>query len=221
MWVIPNVTPEFEERMFDVLDTYAKPYDQDQPVICLDEKNHQLLSDIKKPIKMKPGKCLRIDYEYRREAVRNEFVVIEPKAGRRHIRTTNKRAGSDWAKLIGFITLKMYPEAKLIHIIEDNLNTHNIKYLYEVYGNDKAEAILSRIEFHPTPKHASWLDMAEIEIGIFSRMVLGKRIATDKELKRQKDAYVKNRNKVKAKINWIFTRGQAIKKFKLETMCNN
>lgn len=218
MWVIPNVTPEFEERMIDVLDTYAKPYNPDEPVICMDEKNHQLISDTKKSLKMKPGKCLRVDYEYKREGVRNEFVIVEPKAGRRHIRTTKRRTGRDWAKVMGFVVLKMYPNAKLIHIIQDNLNTHNIKYLNEVYGNDKAKKIISRVLFHPTPKHASWLDQAEIEIGIFTRAVLGKRISNDKELKIQKDAYVNNRNKKRSKINWTFTKEKAIKKFKLEIL---
>lgn len=218
MWVIPKVTPEFEERMLDVLDTYALPYNEDEPVICLDEKNHQLLSSIRKPLVMKPGKCLRVDYEYKREGVRNEFVVVEPKAGKRHIRTTRKRKGRDWAKVVKFIADRMYPKASKIHLIEDNLNTHNGKYLHEVYGKDKAEAILSRIEFHPTPKHASWLDMAEIEIGIFTRTVLKRRISNDEDLKIQKNAYVRNRNRAKAKINWTFTREKATEKFKLNTL---
>jgi hypothetical protein len=216
MWVIPKVTPEFEERMMDVLDTYAKPYDPDEPVVCLDEKNHQLLSDIRKPLKMKPGKSRRVDYEYKREGVRNEFVVVEPKAGKRHVKTTRKRKGRDWAKVIKFVTDKMYPEAKKIHLVEDNLNTHNEKYLIEVYGGKEAGRIVSRIKFHPTPKHASWLNMAEIEIGIFTRMVLKNRIANDKELKVRKDAYIKNRNNRKTKINWTFTRERATLKFKLK-----
>lgn len=216
MWVIPEITPEFEERMMDVLDIYTKPYDADQPVICLDEKNHQLISNTRKTIPMSSGKCRRIDYEYRREGVRNEFVVIEPKAGRRHIRTTRARTGRDWAKLIHFIVFKMYPNASLIHIVLDNLNTHNIVYLYEVYGNDIAEEILSRISLHNTPKHASWLDMAEIEIGIFTKQVLKKRISNDRALKTAKDAYVNRRNKAKSKINWKFSKEKAREIFKLK-----
>ena len=142
-------------------------------------------------------------------------MVVEPKAGRRHIRTTKTRTGRDWAKLIHFIAFKMYPDASLIHIILDNLNTHNIVYLYEVYGNDIAEEILSRISLHNTPKHASWLDMAEIEIGIFTKQVLKKRISDDKTLKIAKDAYVNRRNRVKAKINWKFSKEKAREIFKL------
>ena len=216
MWVIPEITPEFEEKMMDVLDTYAMPYNADEPVICLDEKNHQLLFDIRKPIPMSPGKYRRIDYGYRREGVRNEFVVVEPKAGRRHIRTTKTRTGRDWAKLIHFIVFKMYPGATLIHIVLDNLNTHNIVYLYEVYGNDITEDILSRIDIHNTPKHASWLNMAEIEIGIFTKQALSRRISNDKILKTAKDAYVNRRNKEKAKINWKFSKEKAREIFKLK-----
>jgi hypothetical protein len=218
MWVIPEVTSEFEEKMMDVLDVYAKPYSAENPVICLDEKNHQLLSDIRKQLPMSTGKCRRIDYGYRREGVRNEFVVVEPKAGRRHIRTTKKRAGRDWAKVIHFIVFKMYPNTGIIHIVLDNLNTHNIVYLYEVYGNDIAEEILSRIVLHNTPEHASWLNMAEIEISVFTKQVLKKRISDDNTLKISKNAYVNRRNKAEAKINWKFSKKEAIKIFRLKPL---
>ena len=135
-----------------------------------------------------------------------------------NIRTTKKRAGRDWAKFIHFIVFKTYPSANLVHIILDNLNTHNIVYLYEVYGNVVAEYILSRIVIHNTPKHASWLNMAEIEIGIFTRQVLKKRISNDKILKIQKDAYVSRRNKAKAKINWKFSKEKATEIFKLKEL---
>lgn len=218
MWVIPKVTPEFEERMLDVLDTYALPYNENEPVICLDEKNHQLISDTRQPLAMKPGKYQRVDYEYKREGVRNEFVIIEPLAGKRHIRTTKKRTGHDWAKAIKFVANKMYPKARKIHLVEDNLNTHNKKYVIEVYGRKEADQILERFEFHSTPKHASWLNMAEIEIGIFTKAVLKKRIGNDRDLKIQKDAYVRDRNKKQAKIHWTFTRELATKKFKLNEL---
>lgn len=221
MWVIPEVTPEFEARMLDVLTLYEQPYDPAEPVVCLDEKTHQLLATPRDSRPMRPGKPKRTDYEYQRVGVRNEFVLLEPKAGRRHIRTTKHRTGRDWAKTIRHLATHMYPDATTIHLVEDNLNTHHAKYLTEVYGPTKAADLLRRLQFHPTPKHASWLNMAEIEIGSFTRSVLSRRVPTDTDLLKHKNAYVRRRNLAKATVNWTFTPAQARAKFKLTSLHEN
>ncbi len=221
MWVIPEVTPAFETRMLDVLVLYERPYNPKEPVVCLDEKNHQLLSTPRGSCSMRPGKPKRTDYEYQRAGVRNEFVILEPKVGRRHIRTTKHRTGRDWAKTIRHLVTHMYPAATTIHLVEDNLNTHHAKYLTEMYGESEANQLLARLKFHPTPKHASWLNMAEIEIGNFTRAVLKRRVATDQQLARHKNAYVRRRNLAKATVNWTFTPAQARTKFKLKRLHEN
>lgn len=222
MWVIPEVTPEFETRMLDVLELYERPLNPQEPVVCLDEKTHQLLSTPRGSHPMRPrqpaqrGKPRRTDYEYQRAGVRNEFVILEPKAGRRHIRITKHRTGRDWAKTIRHLVTRMYPNAKTIHLVEDNLNTHHAKYLTEVYGVAEATKLLARLQFHPTPKHASWLNMAEIEIGTFTRAVLKRRIPTDAELTKHTTAYIRRQNRAKATVNWTFTPERARTKFKLK-----
>lgn len=227
MWVIPEVTPEFETRMLDVLEQYERPLNPQEPVICLDEKNHQLLSTPRgsRPMRARTtsagGKPRRTDYEYQRVSVRNEFVILEPKAGRRHIRTTKHRTGRDWAKTIRHLVTRMYPDATTIHVVEDNLNTHNAKYLTDVYGQVEAATLLARLKFHPTPKHASWLNMAEIEIGSFTRAVLKRRVPTDAMLTTHKNAYVRRRNLAKATVNWTFTPERARAKFKLKDLHGN
>lgn len=220
MWVIPEVTPEFETRMFDILELYQRPLSSTEPVVCLDEKN-QLFSTPRGSRPMRPGTPKRTDYEYQREGVRNEFIVLEPKAGRRHIRTTKRRTGRDWAKTIRHLVTHMYPDATTIHLVEDNLNTHHPKYLTEVYGAAEAAKLLVRLQFHPTPKHASWLNMAEIEIGVFTRAVLKRRVPTDAILAAHKNAYVRRRNLAKVTVNWTFTPERARAKFKPNNLhCN-
>jgi len=227
MWVIPEVTPEFEARMLDVLALYERPYNPKEPVVCLDEKNHQLLSTPRGSQPMRPkavgvsGTPKRTDYEYQRQGVRNEFVILEPKVGRRHIRTTKHRTGRDWAKTIRHLAERMYPTASTIHLVEDNLNTHNPRYLTEVYGTTEAAKLLAKLTFHPTPKHASWLNMAEIEIGAFTRAVLKRRVATDEQLATHKNAYVRRRNLAKTMVNWTFTPARAQAKFGLENLRGN
>lgn len=221
MWVIPKVTPEFEARMLDVLELYERPLNLKEPVVCLDEKNHQLLATPRGSRPLRPGKPKRTDYEYQRAGVRNEFVILEPKAGQRHIRTTKHRTGRDWAKTIRHLVTHMYPDATTIHVVEDNLNTHNERYLTEVYGAVEAATLLARLQFHPTPKHASWLNMAEVEIGTFTRAVLRRRVPTDADLLKHKNAYVRRRNLAKATVNWTFTPAKARARFKLKDLHRN
>ena len=166
MWCISEINQVFRERMYDVLDLYEKPYDPRFPVIGIDEKPKQLLDDNRKSIPMMPGRRKKYDYEYVRHGTANIFMAIEFKAGKRTARVTSHRTKRDFAKFIKHLVDQIYPEAKRLHLVLDNLNTHNESSLYEMYGPEEAERILSKIEFHYTPVHASWLNVAEIEIGV-------------------------------------------------------
>lgn len=209
MWCVGNLTPEYRERMYDILDLYAKEYDPEEPVVCVDEKSKQLLGETREPLK---GKIRKTDYEYKRNGTRNIFVSVEPKGGRRFARVTRYRKKADFAKFVRHLADKKYPKAKVIHLVLDNLNTHFEKSFTETFDEKEAKRILSRIRFHYTPKHASWLDMAEIEIGIMDRQCLDRRIPTEKELRKEINAWQKERNKMNAKIVWKFTRQDADEK---------
>lgn len=218
MWCIPDVTQEFVSRMEEVLDLYEKPYDILEPMICVDEKSKQLIKDtrISKPAKI--GKTKKVDYEYERNGTKNIFMAVEPKAGMRKTKVTQCRKRSDFAKFIKeLISLKRYRDAKKIHIVLDNLNTHFEKSFYKTFSKMEAERILDRIKFHYTPKHASWLNMAEIEIGIMDRQCIGKRIACEKSLVKNISVWQKIRNRQKTKINWKFTKQDARKVFRYES----
>lgn len=201
--------------MDDVLKQYEKGYHPSYPRVCLDEKSHQLLSTPRGEREVQSGKPKRIDYEYKRHGTVNLFVAIEPKAGRRRIRVTNRRTGKDFARFIQFLVMRVYKKAKKIHLILDNLNTHNEKTLVAILGERQGKQIAARIAWHYTPKHASWLDQAEIEIGVLTNQVLRKRIATKSALIPEVRAFQERRNKEKATINWQFTRAMAKKKFNL------
>jgi len=201
--------------MNDVLKQYEKGYHSWYPRVCLDEKSHQLLSTPRGERTVQRGKPKRIDYEYKRHGTVNLFVTIEPKKGKRTIRVTDQRTGKDFAKFVKFLCMKVYRNAKKVHLILDNLNTHNRKTLLEHLGEDQGKQVAERIVWHYTPKHASWLDQAEIEIGVLTSQVLRKRIATKSTLIPEVRAYQERRNKEKATINWQFTRAMAKKKFKL------
>lgn len=215
MWCIPDVTPEFVERMEHILKLYEKLYDSNEPIICIDEKSKQLLEDTRVSKEGKEGKVKRRDYEYKRNGTQNIFVAIEPKGGFRVTRVTTKRKKKDFAKFIRSITrLKRYQDSKKIHVVLDNLNTHFAKSFYETFSKEEAGDILKKIAFHYTPKHASWLNMAEIEIGIMDRQCIRGRIGTVERLRKQLNAWKNERNKQQAKIHWKFTRKDAREKFK-------
>lgn len=201
MWCIGKITSQYRERMYALIELYLRPYDPDEPVICVDEKSKQLLQDIRKPI---AGKIRKYDYEYQRNGVRNIFIAVEPKAGKRVAQVTEHRKKSDYAEFIRYI-IGLYPSAKVIHLVADNLNIHFKSSFYETFSKKEAEYILSRIEFHYTPKHASWLNMAEIEISIMQRQCLNRRIPDHNTLKRELLAWQLKRNQNKAKIQWKFT----------------
>ena len=192
--------------MEDVLTLYAKPYDRSQPVLCFDEKSKQLIEETRVPKKTKEGKVRRRDYEYKRNGTRNIFVTVEAKGGHREVTVTTQRKREDFAREIKrIVDLPRYKNATIIHIVHDNLNTHFAKSFYQTFSKEEAERTLSRIQFHHTPKHASWLNMAEIEIGVLDRQCIKGRIATEEKLVTQIHAWRHERNRQQAIINWKFT----------------
>ena len=216
MWCIPKITEEYKERMMNLLKLYEREYDPNYPVICFDEKSKQLLENTRKSIPAKQGRTKRTDYEYKRHGTVNIFVSIEPKGKFRKTKVTKRRTKQDFAKEIKrIIRLKRYDSAKKIHIVLDNLNTHFEKSFYETFSKTEAERILERIEFHYTPKHASWLNMAEIEINVLSRQCLNQKISTSRNMRKQTSEWSKKRNKMNKGISWQFTREKAKKKFDL------
>lgn len=213
MWCLPKVNQQFKERMEDVLNLYEKPYNFAEPVICVDEKSKQLLQDKQKPVKARKGKLRRADYEYRRNGTRNIFLSVEPKAGQRQLKVTRHRKKPDFAQFIKELS-KKYSRTEKIHIVVDNLNTHFEKSFYETFSQTEADNILKKIEFHYTPKHASWLNMAEIELSIVGRQCLNRRIPTEEKLKQEIKYWQKYRNDEKLTIQWKFTVKDARKKFR-------
>ena len=209
MWCIGVITPQYRERMYRLLDLYEEEYDPTYPVICMDEKSKQLLDDIRKPIPMKPGRPAKYDYEYKRNGTRNIFVAVEPKAGRRVIEVTQTRKKSDFANFVADLVEKEYPNAIKIRLVLDNLNTHFPKSFYETFPKTQADQILERIEFCYTPKHASWLNMAEIEINVMGKECLPDNIGTEELLKQQLEPWTTQRNADEKKIHWTFTKQDA------------
>jgi hypothetical protein len=198
--------------MYRLLDLYEEAYDPIRPVVCIDEKSKQLIEDTRKPILMKPGSVAKHDYEYKRNGTKNIFVAVEPKAGKRTITITKTRKKQDFATFVRNLVENEYKQAKEIRIVLDNLNTHFEKSFYETFSEVEAKHLLDKITFCYTPKHGSWLNMAEIEINMMDRECLGKRIRSEKLLKERLQIWTKERNDVKKKINWTFTKQDADKK---------
>jgi len=212
MWCITKITQEYRKRMYRLLNLYNKPYDPKIPVICFDEKSKQLLEDSRTPIPMKPGSVKKYDYEYRRNGTCNIFVAVEPKAGKHHIQVTDHRKRQDFAQFVKWLIDKKYKKVKKIKMVLDNLNTHFKKSFYETFSKKECNRLLKRITFIYTPKHASWLNMAEIEINLLYHECLDRNIGNRLELERQVDAWSVQNNLAKRKINWSFTRYKADKK---------
>lgn len=215
MWCVPTLDDEYIQRMENVLDLYERPYDAKSPVVCVDEKPKQLLEDGRPGIPAKLGSGVKKkDYEYTRPGTANVFCGVEPKAGRHFTKVTQRRTKPDFAEFIKDIS-DSYPNARTIHLVLDNLNTHNESSLIERYGQEIGRQIWARFTVHYTPKHASWLNQAEIAIGIYSRQALGKdRIPTIELLKSRSNAWNANANKRKIFINWTFTKKKAREKLK-------
>jgi len=215
MWCVPDLNEEYISRMEDVLDVYERPYDPRRPLVCLDEKPIQLLDDGRPSVQAKLSDGIKKkDYEYVRKGTANVFCAVEPLEGRHFTKATDRRTKPDFAEFLKDIS-DAYPRAKSIVLVMDNLNTHNESSLIERYGKKLGAKIWARFEVHYTPKHASWLNQAEIAIGIYSRQCLGKdRIGTISDLRSRSKAWNKRANKEKIRITWTFTKKKARKKFK-------
>jgi hypothetical protein len=200
--------------MEDVLQVYQRPYDPDFPVVCLDEASKQLIGEVAPADPPAPGKPARIDYEYVRNGTCNLFMMCEPLRGWRHVRVTERRTRKDWALCIKELCDVHYPHAQKIVLVEDNLNTHNGTSLYETFPPEEARRLLDRLEFHSTPKHGSWLDMAETELSILHRQCLDRRIDNPAEVARQVEAWETGRNERQCRIHWTFTIAMARIKLK-------
>lgn len=212
MWCIQKIDAPFRACMYDVLDLYEEPYDPERPIVCLDEKTKQLLSDKRKPIPIEPGRSEKYDYEYVRNGTANIFMAVEFKAGKRVTQVTKRRTMKDFALFVKMLVDGEYSDVEVTRLVIDNLNTHNEKAFYKTFSKDEAERILDRIEFHYTPKHASWLNAAEVEINVMDIECTGRRIGDMEILTHEVEAWTERRNEHKKKINWKFTREKADKK---------
>ena len=195
--------------MEDVLEVYKRPYDSKRPVVCLDETSKQLISEVRTPVPAAVGQVAHYDCEYVRNGVANLFMIFEPLAGRRDVEVTNRRTKKEYAQCLRKLSDEMYPDAEIIVLVQDNLNTHSPASLYEAFEPAEAKRLAARFECHYTPKHGSWLDMAEIELGILGRQCLSQRIDNIEDLRRQTRAWEKNRDKAEVKVNWQFTTADA------------
>ena len=200
----PEQNGSFVANMEMVLDVYKRPYDERYPVVCMDESPKQLIAETKTPIQASPGKPAKHDYEYKRCGVCNIFMACEPLAGKRIVKITSRKTKKEWAQFIDEIS-KSYPEARRITLVMDNLNTHSPGALYETFSPEKAKALWDRFEFVFTPKHGSWLNMAEIELNVIIGQCLGRRIDTIEEVEQEAYAWQQHRNNKEAKVNWQFT----------------
>jgi len=195
--------------MEDVLEVYKRPYDEKEPVVCLDEANRQLVDEILSPRPVQKGQAALHDYEYVRNGVANLFMMFEPLVGRREVKVTERRTGKDFAGCLKELAEMQYPDAKKIVLVMDNLNTHTLASLYASYEPETALRLAQRFEIHFTPKHGSWLNMAELEIGAMSRQCLKRRIATIEKMAGEVQAWVTERNSQRTAVHWQFTAADA------------
>ena len=214
-WCIPpKANAEFVWKMEDVLEVYKRPYDPHRPVVCLDETSKQLIGEVRTPVPVAPGQVAHYDCEYVRNGVANLFMLFEPLAGQRDVEVTERRTKEDYAQCLRKLSDEVYPEAEIIVLVQDNLNTHTPASLYEAFEPAEAKRLAERFEWHYTPKHGSWLDMAEIEFGILGRQCLSQRIDTMEELRRQVNAWENRRDEAQVKVDWQFTTADARTKLK-------
>ena len=209
MWCIPQVDGEFVARMEDVLDLYAEPPDAKRPVVCFDESPTQLIGEVRQSIPARPGQLERYDCEYKRNGTANLFVFLDVHRPWRKIKVTDSRTGVDFAVCMRDLTDVYFPMAKLIRVVLDNLSTHSAGTLYRAFPPDEARRVLRRLEFHYVPKHASWLNMVEIEIGVLRSQCLDRRIATKTQVESEIAAWERQRNAAAARIKWMFTTDKA------------
>ena len=201
----PVANAEFVCQMEDVLDVYHRPVDPKRPLVCLDEAGKQLIGEVAEPVPAAPGRPARIDYEYVRNGTANLFMISEPHAGWRHVEVTERRTAVDFAEVVRALVEEVYPEAEKVVLVLDNLNTHKLASLYEAFPPEQARRIAERLEIHHTPKHGSWLNMAEIELSVLARQCLDRRIESKEELKRGVAAWEDERICRGDLILWHFT----------------
>lgn len=200
--------------MEDVLDVYQRPYDPRFPVICMDEASKQLIGEVRKPLPLKPGQPLRIDSEYERLGTCNLFMFCEPLRGWRYVRVTERRTKVDWAFALRDMLSEHYPNAEKIILVMDNLNIHSPSSFYEAFEPTLARQLTERLQIHYTPKHGSWLNIAECELSVLTRQCLDRRIDDPLELGREVNAWNQERNRTANKINWQFTTNDARRKLR-------
>jgi len=203
--------------MEDVLDVYHRPYDERRPLACLDEASKQLIGEVIEPIPMGPGRPERFDYEYVRNGTANLFMISMPLLGWRAVRVTDRRTARDFAEVVRWLVEEVHEEADKVVLVMDNLNTHKVASLYEAFPPERARRIAERLEIHHTPKHGSWLNMAEIELSVLARQCLDRRIETREELEREVAAWVDERNERMVEVRWQFTAADA--RIKLRGLC--
>ena len=209
-WFIPSKEDAyFVACMEDVIDVYELPYDPMYPVVCMDEKPYQLLDDVRQPLSVRPGDNQKTDSEYKRNGTCSIFAFVKPLGGRHHVSVHEHRTAIDWAMEIKYLSDEMFPDAKKIILVMDNLNTHKAASLYKAFPPSEARRIIKRLEIHYTPKHGSWLDMAEIELNVMTRQCLSRRIENIAKLREELAAWEVERNTVAAKVNWQFRTADA------------
>lgn len=213
MWCVPEADAEYVARMEDVLDQYEQPYDPKRPLICYDEGLKQLIEEARQGMPAKPGKVERYDYEYKRNGVRNLNMAFEPLVGKRFVRITERHTRQDFAHCMKWLVDELHPEAEVIRVVLDNLGPHKPAALYETYPPEEARRIVKKLEFHYTPKHGSWLNMAEIELSVYSRS-LKRHIPTEEMLIKEVQALTNERNTHQTKVDWQFFTADARIKLK-------
>jgi hypothetical protein len=200
--------------MEDVLDLYAERYDPRRPVVGFDERPLQLLDDTRESIPPAPGRTRKVDYEYRRNGTGNLFMTVEPLAGWRHVEVTERRTAIDFAQRMKWLVDEAYPDAKVVRVVLDNLNIHTIASLYATFPPAEARRIARKLEFHPTPKHGSWLNVAESELAVLSTQCLDRRLPTLPLLRKEVAAWERQRNSERVTIHWLFTTADARRKLR-------
>ncbi len=210
----PDANAAFVAAMEDVLETYQKPRDPERPLVCLDETSKQLVAETRKPIPAKPGQPARHDYEYERNGVANLFMIFAPLEGIRHVEVTDRHTAVDYAQILEYVSDTMFPDRAKIVLVQDNLNTHTRASLYEAFPPEEALRLANRFEWHYTPKHGSWLDMAESELAVLTNQCLDRRIPDKASLEKEVAAWEAHRNKHHAKADWQFTTKDARVKLK-------
>ena len=205
---------EFVAAMEDVLDVYHRPYDPERPLVCLDEASKQLIGEVRQPLPPRPGQTEKYDSEYKRLGTSNIFMAVEPLAGQRTVQVTDRRTKIDWAHFIRYLLEVVYPAVNTIVLVMDNLNTHSIGSLYDAFDAETARSLASRLEIHHTPKHGSWLNMAETELSILCRQCLDRRLDSQQKMVQEIAAWETDRNNRQSKIDWQFTTADARTKLK-------